>query len=219
MDIQKFAATYPRLYHMAERGSWPSIQKYGMLSTKATLDRANADASTRRAVMSTHRPKKVVIPFPGESSVVVRDQKPMSDSKLAGCLLDGITTTQWYEFLNGKVFFWATEERLHKLLNAGSYRNEEHDVLILDTKPFVNCYANEIRIGHINSGNTSPYAVKRRFSIFKPIQDYETKRNGAPKKEVAEVTVEYAVPDLSRYVLSVIRMTGDVVTDPNPYQT
>ena len=29
---------YPRLYHMAHAGSWPMIQRHGLLSTTALLD-------------------------------------------------------------------------------------------------------------------------------------------------------------------------------------
>jgi hypothetical protein len=31
----------------------------------------------------------------------IRDQRPMSDKNLAGCLRDGLTPTDWYRMLNG----------------------------------------------------------------------------------------------------------------------
>ena len=36
--IANITALYPPLYHMAAEGSWPSIQRHGLLSTSALLD-------------------------------------------------------------------------------------------------------------------------------------------------------------------------------------
>jgi hypothetical protein len=33
--------------------------------------------------------------------------------KACAALIDGTTPQQWYEFLNGRVFMWAEEKRLH----------------------------------------------------------------------------------------------------------
>ena len=35
---EEFVRRYPRLYHMAQVGSWPSIERNGLLSTSALLD-------------------------------------------------------------------------------------------------------------------------------------------------------------------------------------
>jgi hypothetical protein len=34
----EFATKYPRVYHVAEAGSWPSIKPHGLLSVAALLD-------------------------------------------------------------------------------------------------------------------------------------------------------------------------------------
>lgn len=34
---EELANLYPRLYHMAEPGSWESIRRYGLLSTSSLL--------------------------------------------------------------------------------------------------------------------------------------------------------------------------------------
>ena len=39
MEIERLISRYPTLYHMAEDGSWESIQRHGLLSTSALLDR------------------------------------------------------------------------------------------------------------------------------------------------------------------------------------
>jgi hypothetical protein len=48
MDTAELIARYPRLYHMAEDGSWPSIQAHGLLSTRAMLDHFEVTPDERR---------------------------------------------------------------------------------------------------------------------------------------------------------------------------
>ena len=38
---------WPRLYHMAEAGSWPSIKERGLLSTTALLDLFELEGESR----------------------------------------------------------------------------------------------------------------------------------------------------------------------------
>ena len=40
---------------------------------------------------------------------MIRDQKPLSDASLRDCLPAEISPRNWYELLNGKVFFLALE--------------------------------------------------------------------------------------------------------------
>jgi len=48
---------------------------------------------------------------------VVRDQKPLIESKLEKSL-EGCTVEEWHRLLNRHVFFWLTKERLQTLLCA-----------------------------------------------------------------------------------------------------
>ena len=38
LEIDALCRTYPRLYHMATAGSWPSLRERGLLSTTALLE-------------------------------------------------------------------------------------------------------------------------------------------------------------------------------------
>lgn len=211
MKVETLISRYPVLYHMAEFGSWTNIQREGILSTRAILDCANLSAADRFTIESRHRPSKVIVPIPGKEAITVRDQKPMSDSKLEKCLQDGIKPQQWYEFLNSKVFFWTTEARLLTLLGARAYLNLEHDVLTINTASLVASHIEQILLCHMNSGNTSPWAHPRSFSSFSRIEDYAAKRNGNPVKEVAELVIDYKVSDIRNHVVDVRRMRGPVV--------
>lgn len=217
MLIETLVERYPRLYHMAEIGSWPNIQREGLLSTKAVLDRAQLKPETRFEIESEHRPNKILVPIPNSESISIRDQKPMSDAKLQNCLGENISPRQWYEYLNAKVFFWATEQRLSTLLSARAYAALEHDVLTINTASLIAAHAEEIWLCHMNSGNTSPWAHPRSFATFRRIAEYPIKRNGNPLKEVAEVVIDYAVSDIANHVVQVRRMRGNVVTSTDPY--
>ena len=195
---------------MAEVGTWPSIKKRGLLSTSAALDKLGIQGKERTALESDHRPEKVTIGS-GANAIVLRDQKPMPPDRIAKALVDGSTPRQWYKFLNGKVFMWAEEARLLRLLGAQWYRDLEHDVLTIDTTSLVNAHGGSISLCRMNSGNTLPYWHARGIADFHAIHQYPVKKSGAPLKPVVEVVVHYAIPDISKYVVDVRRMRGDKV--------
>ncbi|PIB53749.1 hypothetical protein [Pseudomonas sp. 2822-17] len=213
MDLEKLIALYPRIYHMAERGAWDSIRTRGLMSTTAVLDHLAVADGERARYESEHRGQKMDVKSGDPSSIVLRDQKPMPEGRLITALTGGTTPRQWYELINGKVFFWAEEQRLHGLLGARDYRKLEHDVLTLDSSTFIPAYAEAIWLCHMNSGNTWPMPHRRGTEIFCKIVDYPVTRTGKPKKKVVELVVDYAVPNIADYVLEVRRMKGNEVLD------
>jgi hypothetical protein len=216
MELNDLIARYPRLYHMAEKDTWPSVKANGLLSTTAVLDRFEVRGAERTALEEGHRTEKVFVGS-AESGIVLRDQKPMRPSRLEDALIDGTTPAQWYKFLNGRVFMWAEEERLFGLLGARDYRALEHDVLTIDSKPLLTKYQSAVWLCRMNSGNTWPVPHPRGMDDFKRIADYPTKaRSGAPLKEVVEVVVDYSIPDIAQYVLEVRRMQGKSVLGQIP---
>lgn len=211
MDIDALIKTYPYLYHMAEKGSWPLIEKHGLLSTSALLDKHKVNGAARDELEARRRPDKVTLASNHFDTVVLRDQKPIIESKLQKCLLDGLQPADWYKILNGKTFFWVGTDRLSILLNAHHYQGDEHVVLTINTEPLVRAYAKSISLCHMNSGNTLPFAHPRGKSTFLPIHEYPAKQSGKPVKPVAELVVDYGVPDIAKYVESVTRMRGNEV--------
>ncbi len=213
MKLQDVVRQYPRLYHMAERGSWRRISEVGLLSTSAALDRVGLSGDERARLEACHRPEKVVIGV-GAESIVLRDQKPMAPLRLREALVDGTTPEDWYKLLNSKVFMWAQEHRLIGLLSARNYRNDEHDVLVLDAAPLLEAYEESVWLCHMNSGNTFPVPHPRGKEIFKRIADYPTRAGSqVPLKEVVEVVVDYAIPDVARFVVEVRRMRAGAVLE------
>lgn len=213
MDKNSLIARYPKLYHMAEVGSYPSILENGLLSTVAALDRFEVHGVERFQLESAHRPEKVILESQARGRVVLRDQKPMRAERLAGALEQGVTPRQWYEIINSKVFFWVQSARLERLLNARAYRAYEHDVFTIDTASFVNAHEHSIWLCHMNSGNTFPMPFPRGMQTFKRIDDYPVNAKGAPTKEVVELVVDYSVLDIAAYVTEVRRMKGSQVLE------
>src|SRR5688572_22768302 len=153
VDAKRLWEEYPRLFHMAEAGSWPSIRKHGLLSTSALLDLFEISGRERTRVESQHRPESVTISHPKHGRAIIRDQKPMSGTALRRCLI-GMMPQAWYELVNRRVYFWLVEERLNRLLMAKMYRNVEHVVLTIDTRSLVTAHEDEIRLSPINTGST-----------------------------------------------------------------
>ncbi|PIB44005.1 hypothetical protein AOA59_11610 [Pseudomonas sp. 2822-15] len=211
MDLDKFIKHYPKLYHMAEAGTWPSIKRYGLLSTLAVIDRYNLTGAQRLALEAQHRPSKVTVGRPG-NSIVLRDQIPMPPKRLVDALIDGTTPAEWYRLINGKVFMWAEEHRLFKLLNARAYKKLTHDVLTIDTESFVRDYEKKIMLCRMNSGNTFPMPHARGIKDFMTIDEYPARpKSGAPVKKVVEVVTDYCIPNIKDYVIEVRSIQGQKV--------
>lgn len=213
MDLNKLIELYPRVYHMAERGAWDSIRTHGLMSATAVLDHLAIEGGDRARFESEHRNQKMDVRAGHPSNIVLRDQKPMPEGRLIQALTDGTTPRQWYELINHKVFFWAEEQRLHRLLGARDYRRLEHDVLTLDSATFIPAYAEAIWLCHMNSGNTWPMPHRRDTEIFRRIPDYPVRPSGKPIKPVVELVVDYSVPNIAEYVVEVRRMRGSEVLE------
>jgi hypothetical protein len=146
---------------------------------------------------------------------VIRDQKPMRESALKACLL-GMTTAQWYEKLNGQVFFWLTPERVNTLLTARAYRGRKHTVLTVDTMKLLKKHIAEVRLSPINSGSTIYKPQPRGVGTFQEIRDYpfeERRKVRGLANAVAELAVYYAVPDISDFVVRVEHRKGTEILE------
>ncbi|WP_416357530.1 DUF7002 family protein [Aureimonas phyllosphaerae] len=209
-ELSELIRDCPVLYHMAAAGSWPSIRQHGLWGTSALLDLFEVTGDARRA-LEARRPASVEIRHPRLGRAVIRDQKPMSDRSLAACLEDGLAPADWYAILNAHAFFSLTRARLLRMLNAGSYRAEAHDVIEVDTASLVSAHRSRITLAAINSGFAQRRAVPRGRSTFLGIDDYpyaEWKRRRARGERVVELAVEPGVPDIASHARRVVRMQG-----------
>jgi len=210
-ELAELLVDCPVLYHMAEAGSWPSIQKHGLLSTSALLDLCGKTEIDRRHIETQRRPESVVIDHPTLGRIVIRDNKPIDDKGLARCLEGGLRPSDWYTLLNARVFFWLTRGRLLRLLGAAAYEAQAHDVLEVDSEPLVRTHRRHITLSPINSGATKPMARPGGPNTFLSIDDYPYGywRGRRPRGErVVELAVSPGVPHIARFVRRVVRMQG-----------
>jgi len=215
IDAEDFVGHYPRLYHMAQDGAWDSIRQHGLLSTTALLDLFEVNGDLRHQIESCHRPKSITITHAQLGSAVIRDQKPMHESALLKCLRN-MTPCQWYELLNGKSFFWVKEERVQQLLAARMYRSTTHTVITVDTASLLKVHQNRIALSPINSGSTLYNPRPRGADTFLPLPDYpfdDRRKKAGLARAVAELAVEYSVPDVRQHVIRVERRKGNRVIE------
>ena len=216
-ELAELLRDCPVAYHMAERGSWPSIREHGLLSTSALLDLYGTGGTERAAIEAMRRPEKRLLERDGLRGAVVRDQKPMDDAGLQRCLQGGISPQDWYRLLNRRVFFWLSRKRLLRLLTARPYRHDEHDVLEIDAAALVLAYRPAITLSPINSGVTRPFPQPRGSATFRSIDDYpyaEWRRRRPAGERVVELTIDYSVPDIARFVRRVTVMRGSGTVEP-----
>ena len=201
---EEIIAAHPFLYHMTEAEAWGSIQCHGLLSTKALLELFEVDEERRTAIGSDYRKRREVIQHANHGEATIREQTPMPPRKLDLALTD-MNHTEWYQLVNGKVFFWSTEDRLMKFLGAKANHNRPHDVLKVCTRSLVEQPEATIKLSHMNSGTVRDIRHKRGSHTFQTIADYRcTKRTEC----FAELAVDGCVSNIEQHTLSVDRWIG-----------
>ncbi|MEM9726016.1 MAG: hypothetical protein AAF909_11190 [Pseudomonadota bacterium] len=203
MSPEELAHIYPTLFHVTEPDAWPKIQKHGLLSTLAILDLFEVDHATRVAVTEQCRPTQIPLKHPQHGSIVINDNKPMSEQALLKCLDDGLAPKDWLRMLNSRVFFWCSDEGLSRLLGAKMNKGRKRLVLVIDTLSFSKEHTDYIEICPINSGSTIRKPARRGLKTFTPLgalpyKDWQKKRGRRDK--ILEVTCLRGVPDICNFV-------------------
>jgi len=206
----QIADRFPRLYHMAEPGSWNGVKEHGLLSTTALLDLFEVAGPRRFELESCRRPECVEILHRTHGKAVLRDQKPMDDSGLRRALGDRMTPAEWYRLLNDKVFFWLSEARLKKLLEARAYRDRRQTVLVVDTSALLEKHAPSVLLSPMNSGATKPIPHPRGPDTFLPLNQYpfDERLKVNRREPIVELAVQGGVPDIKDLVTRVYETGG-----------
>jgi hypothetical protein len=206
VDVDQLIAEHPSLFHMAEDGTWPPIQKHGLLSTQAIVDLYDPDAEIRASILGAVRKRSVTLETAALGSMTIRDQLPLKF--LDRCLTDDTTPQQFLDALNGRVFFWLTRQRLERLLGATQYRRSSHTVLTIDTAELLSAYGRDIELAPYNTGSMHvPTAPPRGVAVFVPIAGYPhadwRNKRGKSGDAVVELTIPYSVPDIVDFTVRV----------------
>ncbi|MGH7935268.1 MAG: DUF7002 family protein, partial [Candidatus Binataceae bacterium] len=154
--------TIVRLYHLAEEGNLPSIERDGLFSTSQLLDRAGVHGDDRDRLERHQRRSRTVLP----GGVIIRDQLPMPPAALSRCLIDSITPQDWYALINTMVFFWLDLERLAR--QARACQPWPQLVLELDAERLLSRRAGQAFVTPINTGNARRRPAARGRASFVP---------------------------------------------------
>jgi len=214
MRPEEIAAHYPRLFHMANVDSWPSIRRHGLLSTQALVDLYGVNGELRDRILRSRRSESIPLEHADLDRAVVRDQLPLREKTLEKCLID-MTLEEWLETLNSRVFFWLDEPHLENLLGARAYRADAHDVITVDTAALVDRDRAKIRLSPINSGSTLYTPTPRGSQTFMPIADYPfaERRRARGKNAIIELAVEGGVERIEEVAVRAERRRCGVVIE------
>ena len=200
VKTEDLIARHPEVFHVASADSWPSIAKYGLLSTSALLDLHRVSESEREALLRRKRAFSTTLRTPGVGVAVVRDQKPL---KFIEQMIDsGSSLPRFLEALNSRVFFAPNRDRLHRLLGAREYRGLSQVVLTVSSRELVARYERDIRLCRFNSGAcTQLNHPARGHESWTPISlyPYDEYRRRYKGQALVEVTVPNAVPDVLEF--------------------
>jgi len=192
----QLAHKYPLLWHMADPRNIPGILRRGLLATSTLLDLVALTRDERAKHERKRRPDDVLLEHEEHGLIVLRDQKPLSVKRLESALTEG-TVADFLTFINGRVFFWPTEQRLSTMNAARAYEDRPQLVFVVRTAPLLEAHVEQVRLSRINSGSTARFAAERSIATFQRLEDYDW---SAGKRQVAEITIEGGVPDIWAHV-------------------
>ncbi len=211
MTVAELAAQYPRLFHVTEPGSWPSIRQHGLLSTEMLLRQAGCAEAEVAARIRRLRPSPEVVKSERFGPVVLNDNSPLHEKKLAGCLEGGLRPADWIAMLNQRVFFWVDEKRCHGLRDAKAGSGKRpREVLVFDTGSLLARHTNSVEIAPFNTGNTLYDPVKRGRTTFTPLGEMSFAewrlrrvREGvkASPDVIVEIVVRDGIPDIAEHLI------------------
>ena len=191
-------------YHWAEPSNLPSIRHHGLLSTERLVALSDLPDIRREKILSQHRPDQLLLP----NGVIIRDQTPMPPDLLAKALPKGISTSDWYRFLNRFVFLWADRERAERHRRAFGGRRQA--LLVFDAALLLAECKDQVWLSPINSGNARRRPAPRSWRLLVPYQEWMeqgwpviTEKRRSQSVRPAEILLEGQMP-LEPYLVEII---------------
>ena len=160
MTPKDFAVRMPRLYRLSTEGSAGGIRRHGLLCAATSAGLAGYVLPSKR------RPTAIKFMLPDGTPIQITDNSPLSETRLAKILDDGLSPADWMAMLNARVFFWPSRE-----LGAGNlqarrrfgYRSEWH---IFDTRRLLEPVWDRAEIAPFNTGSTVRVPPRRGRATF-----------------------------------------------------
>ncbi|SHI55893.1 DUF7002 family protein [Wenxinia saemankumensis] len=188
LDLPRFCAMFPRLYRLSSLGSAQGIRRHGLLCA------ADIAASAGGILPAGPRPVAIVYRLPDGTAITVTDNTPLSVARLAACLDDGLSPSDWLAMLNARLLFWPTErtgEGNRRARARLDYASEWH---VFDTAALLEGAWDRTEIAPINTGSTIHRPARRGAATFARVAglDYAAWRRARGRASpdiVKEVTI------------------------------
>lgn len=192
------------MFHYVDAANEASIRRDGLLSTTTMLHRGGFAADVAAAARA-FRPLGLTLP----NGTWVRDQAPMPPAALAAALDPGLSPSDWYDLVNGHVFFWLDVERMRR--HGAALRARAQILLTVDVPALVAAYHHAAYVTPFNVGNARRAPARRGRRTLCPLASWRAhgwKEEAPPGGRTrpsshapAELLIEDGVPDIDRFIL------------------
>ena len=169
MTPEGFQRAFPRLFHVTAASQIGRIRRLGLRSAASLCEVLGMPDGQREALLRANRPKWTpVVPAPpdGEPPAWLRWQG-MNDAPLRSRLDPSIAVEEWRAFINGLVFFFATEAAARRLRDAadrGKGAKPPQAILAFDTGAVLAAAGGGVLLCAFNNGfldRSAPGAGRR----------------------------------------------------------
>jgi len=202
---EEFAREFPCLFHVADIRGWRSILDHGLLSVSAVCEALQLSAKHREKLESQRRTTLKLFEKQPLGTVVLREQGAIHPRALEAALVD-MTVHDWYRELSRRVFFFPSAEAMRPLLETYHGQRLPQAVFRVDAARLLTKHAQDVSVSAINTGSAKRRATPRGAATFERLADFEYAAAPLRRHGIAEVTVDWAVPDFVEYVINVERV-------------
>lgn len=150
MNLQEFCKERPYLYHLTDKDNLPLILNSRTLLSTVDIAQMALSKEDAKNFLQSKRENHCTLSVNG-TDYKIRDQNPILMKVLERSLSDGLTTGEFIELLNKRVFWWPTIDRLNRHFNR--YVNEHPVILRVSTSEMLALNKN-VELCHLNSGAT-----------------------------------------------------------------
>jgi len=208
MTPKDFAKKCPKLLHLTRTEALPLIREHGLLTASDLCRLFEVEYYRQAGILSSRRPKNIKLEHEVHGTVVISDNTPLYLGSLEKCLEDGLTTEDWLQILNKRVFFFSKEKDLKVLAAGQGHREVAHLILEINTLSFVKDYITQISVAAINTGSAKRKAPHRGLATFAPLEtlDFDAwkySRGNVKPDYPKEVSVLGSIPNIFDYVEAV----------------
>jgi hypothetical protein len=191
MTPEQFLTRCKIVCHIGPAGVWEQVSKTGFRTAEQLILDADLTDDERQRLLSTPRRESVRLRVRGED-VTLRDQGPLFARKdLKSALDSGLDVSDWVHLLNQRVYFFADETPMQKLLAKYLQADGAQDVIWLSPLKLIQTEGLQLELASHNIG-----AIARRSGPQKTAETFVPLFR-FPDRRPAEVTALGGLEDLS----------------------